>query len=329
MEYTVRRAMHSDLQNLYEFNDRYYPGLNHGREYVDFWCSKSDDAVEKILLMVDNEDNILAQNFFSTMSYYYQGEKIDTVWGFDLIVNEDCRKENLGVMFMLKHRDAERNMLSVGANDNALSMLLNMRYKLIGELKKYIGIVNPFHCLIAPFRGVVQSQKFPSEIYTQGAIFKKLSEDNIFDLEEPYNPELLEPARDKQYLIWRFFGDFHDYVFYKSSKSNDYFVVRPILKHHIAFLELVDYRCNLSDNVSIISILSAYKKIAKQMCYGFLFTGSSLGVVDSAMEAAGLKRVGRNRPIIWLKKNTDVQDKINNRNFVYLTLADSDGEVAL
>lgn len=329
MNVTTRRALKEDLEKIYRFNEKYYSRLNHGKEYVDFWCSKEENALERILLMVDENNDIIAQNFFSSMSYFYAGNKIETVWGFDLLVNEEGRKQNLGVQFMLRQRDAEKNMLSVGANDIALSMLLNMHYKKIGELKTYIGIGNPLWLFQTLFKSNDIIEKCPLQIKVDSFTFTKTKVEDIPDLNEPLNFNLLEPGRDKDFIRWRFFNKFHKYAFYRLEGTQFFFVVRPIKKYHFSIMELVDYRCNVNDKTILFAIIKAFKYLANKMHYALLYTGSSLKIVDEALEYNGLKKIRKNRPIIWLKKTDDIKDKIIERNFIYLTLADSDGEIAL
>lgn len=327
MNYSIRRACESDRRDFYRFIKESYSNKNGGKveEYVDFWFSQRENEIERTLIMVDENNRIIGQNFFSSMSYYFNGETIDTAWGFDMIITPECRKENLGVPFMLKTRDAERKMLSVGANDSAMSMLMNMRFKKIGELRRYFGISNVLLLPLSVIRGVASVKYFPISVIVDGYHFKKTDKDGIPTLNKEFS-DMMEPARTREWLHWRFFNPYKEYGFYRLEGADVFFVVRSFVKKHITFFELVDLRCNPNDAQLLSAIAKAYKKIARKALCPILFAGSSFNGLDKALEKVGLKNFGRNRPIMWLKNGKESNELIDGRRFAYVTFADSDGE---
>ena len=90
-------------------------------------------------------------------------------------------------------------------------------------------------------------------------------------------------------------------------------------------MELVDYRCNISDS-NIEIIYEAVKKVTKKLRLPVIVWGSTLAGVDKALERHHFKSIGRPRPVLGFLKCKDRLKDIENRNFALVTLADSDGE---
>ena len=59
----IRNAKTSDVKPLHEFNSRMFPQKKiDSKRYLDFWLSKSYDAVKYFLLLIDDQGNIVGQN---------------------------------------------------------------------------------------------------------------------------------------------------------------------------------------------------------------------------------------------------------------------------
>jgi hypothetical protein len=221
---------------------------------------------------------------------------------------------------------------ATGSGPIALKINLALGCFQIGEIKKYVKIVNPLLGFTSLFRGNVPSKRFPNDIMVgKGQKFLRISDKyNLFNKATAYNADLLEFARDESFLKWRFFSGLHDYAFYKSQDSDNYFVLRTFVMHHITAMELVDYRCDASSPDEFDAILSASLKITKKLLLPIIVTGSSLAIFDSVLESKGAKVNGRNRPIIsTTKEYKPYKQLINERRFTFVTLADSDGETTL
>lgn len=320
----IRRAQDKDLQGLYEFNHRQYPERSNYKEIVDFWVSRKKNEINNFVLAVGDNDEIKGQQFFSTMSYFYEGNKVDSVWAFDLIVDEDLRSASQGFALMWKCKKEHPNSMSSGSNDNSMRINIKIGNKHIGNLKKYVGLFNPLRLVTSLFRGTISAAHFPDKLTAGNNLFEKTNEMPSYT--SPFNADLLEIGREKDFMDWRFGSTLHEYVVYKSADADDYFVVRTIVKKHITALVLIDYRCVAKDSIAFENILKALKKLAGKLHLAMVIVGSSLSNFDAACEKHGLKAVGRDRPILGFVNTEGKQDAIDNRNFVFLTLADSDGD---
>lgn len=323
-----RRADNSYLEQLYDFGRRMYPERDNYRQIIDFWLSKGEKEIENVVIAVDDENKIRGQQFFSSMNYYYEGAKVDSVWAFDLIVDEELRAGSQGFGLMWKCKKIHSNSISSGSNDISLPINLKIGNTQIGELRKYVGIRNPFSLFTSLFRGEIAKDRYPCKVTVGYRSFEKITTaQELPVLIEPYNHHLLEIGREKEFLKWRFFSKLHDYVFYYDKESNDYFVVRSIVKKHVTALVLIDYRCNLTSTHACMDILEAFKSVAKKLNLAVLIVGSSVKMMDEACESQKMKSLGRPRPILGILDCNDKEELISNREFVLLTLADSDGDI--
>lgn len=316
-----------DLPHLQEYNSRIYPEKKiPAKDYLNFWLSRNDDAFNHFIVIKDDNGEIHGQVFSTEMAYYLRGKLTQSVWGFDLIVDENLRKDNWGLDLLLKYMELFPNSCATGIGPVALPIHKKMGSKMLGEIRKYVGIVNPLYLFSSPFRGNIKMEKFPLTVTVHGKTFRKLSRNEMPDVIKPYNDELFEIARDKEFLQWRYFNDLHSYAFYKDEHTNNFFVLRTTVQKHITVMILVDFRCNMSSANDFEEIYLATKKVMSKLHIGMLIAGSSLKVVDDVLEHHGFKSIGRPRPVMGLVKVKEFKEKINRREFLFTTFADSDGE---
>lgn len=323
----TKRLSKADLQQLQEYNTKNYPDKQiPSEDYLKFWLNRNDHAYDQCLILQEKDGSIHGQILASEMSYYYKQERVDTVWLFDLIVDENLRKEGWGMDVLLMCMDKHPRSCSTGSGPTALPIHLKMGNKMLGEIRKYVGLVNPLHMLTSPFRGIIRADKFPSFVKANGKMFRKLSREDMPELTKPYNDNLFEIARDREFLQWRYFNDLHSYAFYKDEQSNDYFVMRTTILKNITVMLLVDYRCDMEDSKSFEFIYQAVKNVMSNLHIGILIVGSSLTVVDEVLENHGFRSIGRPRPVIGFVQVKDRKADIDSRKFLLTTFADSDGE---
>lgn len=317
----------SDLQQLQEFNKKIYPGkLIPSERYLGFWLNRNDDAYNHCLIVQDKNGKIYGQVFSTEMSYYLKGEQYKSVWGFDLIVEEQLRRSNWGLDLLLKYLEMFPNACATGIGPQAYPIHKKMGSKMLGEIYKYVGIINPFGIISSIFLGNINAEKFPASVLSNGKAFRKLSCEKMPELTGPYNDNLFEIARDKDFLQWRYFNDLHSYAFYKDEKSMDYFVVRTTIRKHITLMVLVDYRCEMYNSNAFEDIFQAVKEVMYNLHIGILIVGSSLNVVDGVLERHCCKPIGRPRPVMGIINVKEYNELIDKREFLFTTFADSDGE---
>lgn len=317
-----------ELEKLYSFNIQIFPERSNPKSVLDFWLSKNPDEHSlSITLNGDNKEQS-GQIISSSMFFYYKSTQQSGSWIFDYIVSEDKRKDGYGIdllQFALQNRKAP--IFATGSGPLALKIELKMGFKLIGELRKYVGIGNPLFLPSSLFRGVISRNKYPVSVKKKSKTFRLTTADQLPEFSSPFNSGLLEFGRDNAFLKWRYFSDLHPYAFYKSEEGDDYFVVRTIVKKGITCLVLVDFRCDFYDQQNFVVLINAVKKLASKLKLSVVITGSSLKMTDEVFENKRFKSIGRPRPIITTEKFKEEKQRIENREFVFATLADSDGEI--
>lgn len=317
----------ADLPQLQAYNNKIYPDKKiPAKDYLNFWLNRNVTATNQCLILQEEDGTIHGQILASEMSYYYKHKRTETVWLFDLIVDENLRKEGWGVDILLACMEKHPLSCSTGSGPTALPIHLKLGNKMLGEIRKYVGITSPLWLATSLLRGNIPISRFPKEVKSKGHRFIKTDKQNLPELTTPFNDSLWEPARDKEFLKWRYFNDLHEYAFYTDEHSGDYFVLRTIVQHHVTMMLLVDYRCNASNKEGFERIYIAVCKVMSKLHLAVLVTGSTLSIFDSVLERHRCKSIGRPRPVIGFIKVKDRKLDIENRNFAFVTLADSDGE---
>ena len=323
---TISAAKESDYYNLIEFNTRIYSNkIMNSRVYLDYWLSKANAIISDYVILKDDVGRIRGQILTTPMAYYYNQERTETVWLFDLIVDEELRKTAWGVDLLMACMDFYPASCSTGSGPAALPLHLKLGNSMLGELRKYVSIINPVYMLTSYHRKRVSIDSFPKEIESVEGGFRKIGKNELPIFDAPFNEKLFEISREKSFLEWRFFNDLHQYAFYLNEERRSYFVVRSILVKGLRVLELVDYRCS-ADRYSFDNIIKTVHKVAKAVHLPAVVCGSSLDSFDVVLEQHRYKSIGRARPIVGFVKCSDRHDDIAKRNFCFVTLADSDGE---
>ncbi|MGM9871699.1 MAG: hypothetical protein ACI31E_07930 [Muribaculaceae bacterium] len=325
MSYNFIHSDKIDKQAIVEYLTRQFPERFSAEKLYDFWASRDPESYKDIILIKDSETNeIKGITFFSKMSFYFSSVIENQYWAFDLYVDEDMRKDNYGLEFMMWGRNEFQDTYCIGSGPDAQKINLAMGEQNLGEIRKYVGIVNPWWL---PFAFISGSDRFPQRVTAPDCVFKEITDPaQLSEYALPYNSDIFEPSRDKEFLKWRFFNSTHSYHFYVRESSNEYFVVREIKFKGMRALVLVDYRINFKSQ-KFESIYSTLKQIANKIRISIIIAGSSLEATDKVLEAHHFKSIGRPRPFMGPKVYNDFKNRIKSRNFALITLADSDGEI--
>lgn len=323
MPYIIKNLSANDLERLYAFNSRIYPNKAiPAKSYIDFFLSKSEAENEACIVLENQQEKIVGQIMASSMSYFLDGRKADSVWLYDLIVDEQLRKSAWGIDLLLYCMEQHPNSCSTGSGPTALPLHLKLGNKMLGEIRKYVKIVNPLYGVTSIRRGIIPIDKFPQAHDS----YRLIGKDELHDLTEPFNQSLFEIARDREFLQWRFFSSLHSYAFYQDVRSDDYFVLRTTVLQGITVMLLVDYRCSVDDGTAFGNMLATVISITKQLHLPIIVCGSTLAVIDQVLEKHYFRSYGRPRPVIGFVKCKNRKQDIADRKFCFVTLADSDGE---
>ena len=190
----IEKASQRYFANLCKYNTRIYPEKTIASKcYLEFWLTKKDAQIDDWLILKDDDGEIHGQILATPMSFFLKGKQNQTVWLFDLIVDEELRKFA---------------SCSTGSGPTALPLHLKLGNKMLGEIRKYVGIVNPLYLLTSYRRSVVAIEKYPQQVVSGLVQYRRIAKDELPLLEVPFNDSLLEIGRDKSFLEWRFLAVF-------------------------------------------------------------------------------------------------------------------------
>ncbi len=320
----IRTFKETDLPELHRFCEIVYPKrVKYYHELLDFFLKNKIGGYTGGIGLFDDNGTLCGQQLYSSISFWFKGVEYKGGWCFDLIVREDLRKEAWGMDLIIQSMKIFPYACGTGAGPLSKSISLKLGMKSLGNIKKYVGIASKPSLL---FNLLLPLRSFPQKVGN----YSRIVQPEDFTSKEYFNRNIIEPGRNKEYIAWRFFTpSFKKYFVYQNSVGS-YFVVRRITIKGVSILALVDFRCNVENPDEFKDIVRCIKQIANHIHVGFLLVGSSHKTFDSILEKSGLKPIGRDRPILTAGKNKVTPDKerVEKRGYVFVTLADSDGEVS-
>lgn len=323
----IEKLSKSTYEEWVNFNKRMYPTRDreHLEKLLYFRTYQMGERELCLNLLLLNDDgNIIGQILYNSTKCFFFGETKVSLWGFDFIIAPEMRKYAYGLDFL---EYVQENVTDVsfasGIGDVALKLEKAYGSKIIGYLKKYVKIVNPLF-LFSSIDRTIYREKYPEKL----SGFVKVSEVvQLWDRQISYNSDMIEFYRGLAFLEWRFFKAPHDYVIYKSENTDNYFVVRTIIRKHITALVLVDYRCDWKNEKEFLDIVKTAQSLTNKLHLSVLITASSCKYGDAVLSSFKFRKIGRDRPITINKNIKQYKDRVNNRDLIFTTLADSDGEL--
>lgn len=317
----LRKITKQDVSELIRFGNQVYPQRkDYYADLIKFIYNESHPGDPSGVIILEN-GNIKGQNLCIPMTLWLDGKVKNLWWGHDLIVEENLRSESWGVDILLGSQKFFPNRCGTGSGLNSTKMALKLKYKIVGEMRKYIC---PTSIACLPFLFSNNKKEYPSHSYG----FKLIKSISEFKARNFFNPNLIEAGRSAKWVEWRYFSlGFRKYNLYQN-ESGDWFVVRIISFKGCKIMLVSDFRCSLTDEISFPYLFKAIKKIAIQMHIPFILFGSTHRFTDRILEKNHGKSMGRPRPIIFPKelKEWITPSLVQDRNYCLITLGDCDGE---
>lgn len=336
----MKISFYTNLQKkeFYNFNSRSFPerGLFNQKliNFRYFNTLNSGNFIDNNIIALDDKNQICGQVLYHPANYFFGNKLHNMEWSFDLYVDPDKRSDSVGLqLFEFAKANKVGSIFATGVGEKALRIEKFFGFNVIGYLKKYYKIVNPVYLLSGLLRAKnIKTSKFPSQVIIENKIFKKIDLKYLWNEEYPYNKELLEFERSIDFMRWRFYSEEFNYSVYQNidqpkTVKPTYFVVRTVKIKRITSLVIVDYRYDTSLAEDFGLLLKAAQKIASILLLPIVVTGSSLQISDRILDLLKFKVTGKDRPIICnIRDYKQSKEEIINRNFIFTTLADSDGE---
>lgn len=287
---------------------------------------------EHNLLILDNDKIIGIQLNIGTKAIVDDVE-CDILWGYDTKVNSEYLKSDAGMLITLAQK-SKLNVFGAGLSEINKKIFKKIKYKFIGEsilvMKiNYFQLFKLLNYKLKIFK-IKDADKyfFPEELFVGCIKYKRILNINdlkIFD-DGYWNKKMLSVdfIRNQDFFYKRFFCNPNKYEIYQEvsveSRSNSYFVVRPVTFHNVEALYLVDYRFNLEDSEYFSKILDATFFIAKRNRCPIVFTRTTLESCALNIKKSGFLILRNNISDIVTNCIADIQGEI------FVTPADSDTE---
>jgi hypothetical protein len=330
----IRNIYKTDIPALIEFNHRMYPNQGNIDELLNFKLNINTykKSSSESIIAVTDEDEIIGQILVMPNRFRYRGVDNLAYWSTDFIVDKKHRSSMAGIL-LPREALKLKNHFGVGVSDATLAIHMRFGEKIIGHLYKYIKILNPLSFIgyYLPMKERKLKYKDLKNINTKISRFVKVQDPTeILSNNGYWCNNVLEFARDVNFLNWRFFllkNKYHVYKYVPLKNINDlnsntsYFVVRPIVWKKVKCLLLVDYRVSSYHHFS--EILKATTKLAKILKLSAIITGCSLRPLMKILSYNYFFVYGKKMNIITNYSKHEECNGIESDN-IFLTFGDSD-----
>jgi hypothetical protein len=324
-----------EYNKFIEFNKKAYPSRVDNQKRFEFQILQNpllkDKSDPNVLVVIDEQNDVLGQYMGDIEEYCYKGQVKKCYFGCDYIIDQKCRGKGTGKELAFKTYSTFVPYYAIDPPTVSMHIHTAGGNRKIGDFIKFLWFRNPIKAFTSKFglikdspdNSLISEKKFPDKLDISGYGFKLVKQFDAYTY-KPWNPDVLEIARSKDYLNWRFCNE--KYMVYSTDmdKENIYFVIRNTSLKGLKLLLLVDFRIPTGEEEKFKLILKAVKKLAGKYGYDGILTMSSHNVFDKMLKNSLFIKVGK--PVVILT-NDEMQfpeEKITNREFIFSTIADSD-----
>jgi len=332
----VRKFEDNDYHSLVEFNTTVFNRRDQVEESIFYRFYKNPYAhqIEKeILVAVDATNKIVGQILVLPSELYLDGKKYPVFFGMDFFLDSKYRNSLAGVILGNKFTDLKHGC-GIGLTDASLAIFKAFNYKIVGYIPKYIKINNILSAIISliPIRTkTARKYSFPDTVSVDSGKFIRIFEADELTSEVGYwNKKLIEFARSRDFITWRYFYYPDKYFVYKFLPKNQeeiskpsFFVVRPMVWKRLNCLLLVDYRFNSEDKAMFNNILQSTIKISAKLKMSATITGCSLPSCEKVLRKKRFFKFGRALEIVTKFQADKIYEEFNVDK-VLATFADAD-----
>ncbi len=331
----IQKISELQFKQIFAFNKQIFPQRTDAEAHFRFLFIDNPLVTDKSkpggLIAVNEKEVIIGQFMLSPAEFQYQQQKVPCYFGCDYYVTEPYRNSGAGALLAMQAINGYKPYFTIGPSPDALQISVALKTRIIGELHKYIRLVN----FTSPFKALLQQCKFhatgrkpalavfPDLVETDGLVFNKITKPDDW---QEINPQVnyLEFSRSRQFIKWRFFSQPDRYYIYQAGQVGGYLVCRTLNWHGLQLLALVDYRASLLNKHEFTAILKASVKIAAAAKLDGMMTMSSLAFFDKIMRKNGFMKIGRPQTVLTNAALDLPRNRIENRNMIFTTMADCD-----
>lgn len=325
------------IKEFIDFNQRIYPERKDVEKHFQ-WQILDNPILENkkkpYVLLYYEKGKIVGQFLLNPFEWHFLERTYRGYFGINYYVLNEQRGVG-GALLAMKAIRGYTPYFTIGPSEVSKKIHLSLKTRIVGNIHRFVWFRNFFVLLLIAVNIVFKNRlqlicrkdkeiRCPSLLSLNRFEFRLVTK--LGDLKEYYWSKTLEFSRSPEFLRWRFFNDFKKYYFYLADNPGKYiyFVIRKYNWRGLIFLAIVDYKVPKGDFSSWRAILKASKILAKKNNCDGVITVSSHQFFDSELKRTGFIKIGRENPILT-NAEMDILDKvIQDRNFVYVTMADGD-----
>lgn len=335
MKLKIEKVFFENKENFISFNSSIYSTRLSAIEQAQYKFNLSP----QLSFVATDNNKVVGQIILYPASFFYLNNKENCVFAYDYIVHPEYLNTGIGVKLLSK-TIKEYIHFGIGLSDISRKLHLVLKEKPVGNIHKYLFTKNLLTYFYAGFKTYLKFsvRKMPSKIFWQPSVefnsFTGVKTNSLPSYIRPWNDDLIEFGRDKEFLELRFERFISKYAYYQifdyQQKLHGYFILRVELWRGMRVIIVSDYRVKKDNNKAFDLIIFVTKKLMKQNRLDAVLFGSSLKIIDDRLIANNFKKVGLPSEIFTnLPLESGWESKAVERNLIFATPADSDFEFNL
>lgn len=312
--YKIIRYKEEFKEQLRQYLSNTFP--RYSNEYIDICLDSAednDDGIGDAFMIINDSGQIVGCHMFYNTKAFVNGQVVNTRWGHDTYINEDCRKD-CSIQFIVSINRVPA--FGIGVSDANKKIQESIRTRFIEGLYTF---VNPnFFISLGGLLMDLRLSKFmaPDTVKIKNTFFERIYDPELinykndgFWYKESNNVDFI---RDSNFVNQRFVNNkAFLYYIYTSRLYKCYFVVRPIKFHGIPVLFLVDFRYDDAQSQTMSIILKACQKIAlKNKLGGIVVMSNDPNVFSFFSKRISLKRQTTLVANKYLKLTGDIRTNV-------------------
>lgn len=285
------------------------------------------------LAIVTADGEVIGQFLMCPFEFYLRQKKHIGYFGYDFFVKEEYRSQGAGALLFVQGVRMYAPFVGVGLTHIVEKISKSAGIQTVGFLKKFIWVRNPVTLgsqllkqrSIKNLNGKTKPEPdpvLPLEVDIFGLKFQH-AVSLPDDLPLSCGDEVLEPARSREFLKWRFWDCPLAYSVYIHHDPTAllWFVVRVVSYENMNLLLIVDHRSPMIKPGSFEIILKAAKRISEDARLDGVIMASTYVPMEEALKREGFQATGRPSSVITYLPSDEFNVPVNA---ISLTMADSD-----
>ncbi|MBI2995139.1 MAG: GNAT family N-acetyltransferase [Candidatus Melainabacteria bacterium] len=312
------------FDGYFKFLDRAYPNRNLKELFKNEILKKAN-----VIISVNKNSQIVGHLTCYPCEFYLNNVITSGNFYCNFLVLQEHRNKGIGSSLVKKATTEHKPWFAFGVNNFSKSLAYKIG-KIIGSSQKFVWFRNsyiPIKIFTNPLRKysiISDTKELTDSIYTGRNYFTNLKSINNWQ-DYFWGNNTLQFSRPYKFLERKIFSKINKHTFYyfENSSPQVYFTVKKSYIRGLNVLEIVDYKVPNHTSELFIAIINAAKYLTKKLKFDGVIFESSHQYFDRILSFNNFIKIGKPRLIISNIETNISQEKIKNRDFLYITPIDS------